>query len=1834
MSRLPLLALALSAAALAFPTAASAAATAPTVTSTSFSQATDTAITLRGAIDSGGRPTEYRFDYITRAAYEADGEEFGAGAGHAPEPGGALPAHPMATGDLKAGSATVTNLTVTEGALAVGQEISGAGIPAETTIAALGEGEMTLSKAATATATAVTLTATGPQPVSTRLEGLAPGTAYLLRLSAQSTLGSAEGATLSFSTFSAPPVFGPCPNDPFRIGALAPPGHPSATLPDCRAYEQASPVDKNGTNAEGVLGLVRAAPDGSAATFLSVFGVPGAVGAQTRSTFLARRGEEGWSTRGMLPPQSLGDEAKVTGWLPGLEIGYARVTNHFTDPPVEAFVAEPNDGGPPTVMTAYVPGAHYAYAGGAADGSVVFFEAYAKLPPRPGEPPIPAALEGGYGGLTNLYAWDRESGEVSLVSVMNDGASPPLGAHAGPYDWGIGQSEFQLLLGGAQRNYYLQDNHAFSEGRSVFFTAEGSGRLYERLNPTQPQSALDSEGNCTEAAKACTIHVSATHRVVGGGPGGADASGEAPAAFQAASEDGSTAFFTSGEMLTDDAKTGTEPGSPAIGRAGPNGENPEKNLAVVGGAKGYGNVASDSEHIYWSDAKSGAIGRVELDGENPEPEFIAGLDHPQGLALEGSHLYWTAAPPEAGIISYRVRFEGKYAEEDLPPMTCTIVSKENSCEVSAERDGGPGVDEQQTLTLSGSDLSTSGGTITLTCDGQTTAQTLSVLDNAMNGRAYIQGALEATCGAGNFEVLSGAGLGTIGRATLNGSGAATEVQPGCIAEASAPRGIDVQGNYAYWADATSGNIGRAELSGGCTAADSGAERAFIETKAVLETSGQGTELGDLAVDAESIYFADHSVSTTGQNTGHLRRANLDASGPTNVYIGELPGATRAPALAREGSHLYWGDFDKGRIGRQNLGGVDRPYADATDSHGDLFLANRFGPITVYGPDGALITQTFAPYRTASGEVFELALDTQGYLYAQIGNAESVNEILKFKPSNPGAAPTAATTYSLDRSIGESGPGAEDGGGVIDPGPRAVAVAVDPSNDDLYTSHRAANERQRVALAGFSTGDTFAIGNLPASCSASTTEPIAYSNQVTLAIRSAMNERCDAENLNIGNPQGQTQIEFRGALGYRDLGPLTCTVQTGAGSCALTTLTEGSASYISHYQSDGTPLTEAIGTGVAGANYVGLDVYGTNHDVYAADDAHSRAYVFSAGDPSGAPAVTIDGSATPQGAIGFYVNISGHLGTHIAVDQSNGNLYLLDNAHGYLDRFDAAGAYLSQVEVPAHEPSQLAGLALDNSGGAADGTIYVTDIGVPGKIEGVGDNGALNAYDPSYTPIPALSHSAHNDTGLNPGYEPEPSLVADAPAPVGLALDAAHLYWASGPEISPNPGNDLYRFRRQGAGGCEAPGGCLADLTPDPAAEDGAEVFGVLGASADGSYLYFVANGVLAAGAEPGTCHSAHPHGEVGGVAGHCNLYLHHAGTTSFIARLAPDGVIKGVPGGGTSDASNWLPASTGFIGGAQAVPAVARLGAEGRALVFRSVERLTGYDNRGVPEFYLYRADEGSLRCLTCNPTGAAPSEQPLLGSIHFTAQGASPGDNVWATLTRNLSADGRRFFFESSEKLSSADANDGGGDVYEWEAPSTGTCTGASNAYSPQNEGCIYLISTGDNDGQESFFSDASESGDDVFLFSHRRLVGQDEDELQDLYDARVDGGLASQNPVPEPGCEAEACRDAATGSPATQGVGSAVFSGPGNQARAVARNCTRSAKRAHGLSRGAKAMRHRARRLARRAKRIGQGSAAHRLRRRSQRLAGRAKHRAGRARKLSRQTKRCRRANRGAAR
>jgi hypothetical protein len=383
-------------------------------------------------------------------------------------------------------------------------------------------------------------------------------------------------------------------------------------------------------------------------------------------------------------------------------------------------------------------------------------------------------------------------------------------------------------------------------------------------------------------------------------------------------------------------------------------------------------------------------------------------------------------------------------------------------------------------------------------------------------------------------------------------------------------------------------------------------------------------------------------------------------------------------------------------------------------------------------------------------------------------------------------------------------------------------------------------------------------------------------------------------------------------------------------------------------------------------------------------------------------------------------------------------------------------------------------------------------------------------------------------------------IKDAGQPLGLAIDSTHLYWSAHQEITPNLGSDLYRF--------EADSGKLEDLTVDPADESGAEVRGVLGTSQDGSHVYFVAGSVLATGATPGNCSNS---------GGECNLYLYRAGEPlAFIARL-----------GGALDSNDWLPASP-----LATQQKTSRVSPDGETLLFLSARQLDSYPNKGVTEVYRYHVGDG-VTCVSCNPTKAPPSGEAKLDSI--TPSFLLPALSLAATSSRNLSSDGNRAFFETTDALVPGDTNGDEGcpskgterftfpvcrDVYEWEAPGTGSCESAA-----QNGGCLYLLSSGKSN-EASFFGDASADGKQAFIFTYAKLVGQDQDRLADLYDASVDGGLQSQNEPSPQKCESpQACQPDRPPSPTARTPGSRSVSGPGNLKPSKSSGCPKSKRKVH---------------------------------------------------------------------
>ena len=90
-----------------------------------------------------------------------------------------------------------------------------------------------------------------------------------------------------------------------------------------------------------------------------------------------------------------------------------------------------------------------------------------------------------------------------------------------------------------------------------------------------------------------------------------------------------------------------------IGRANLDGNG--VNLSFITGLNRPQGMAIDSTHIYWVTGL-GAIGRANLDGTSVNESFILGA-FAQGLAVDGAHIYWTTSGPNGDRIG-RANLDG------------------------------------------------------------------------------------------------------------------------------------------------------------------------------------------------------------------------------------------------------------------------------------------------------------------------------------------------------------------------------------------------------------------------------------------------------------------------------------------------------------------------------------------------------------------------------------------------------------------------------------------------------------------------------------------------------------------------------------------------------------------------------------------------------------------------------------------------------------------------------------------------------------------------------------------------------------------------------------------------------------------------------------------------------------------------------------------------------------------------------------------------------------------------------------------------------------------------
>jgi hypothetical protein len=312
--------------------------------------------------------------------------------------------------------------------------------------------------------------------------------------------------------------------------------------------------------------------------------------------------------------------------------------------------------------------------------------------------------------------------------------------------------------------------------------------------------------------------------------------------------------------------------------------------------------------------------------------------------------------------------------------------------------------------------------------------------------------------------------------------------------------------------------------------------------------------------------------------------------------------------------------------------------------------------------------------------------------------------------------------------------------------------------------------------------------------------------------------------------------------------------------------------------------------------------------------------------------------------------------------------------------------------------------------------------------------------------------------------------------------------------------DLYEYDFAADAGhhlIQLSGGGLGDLTPG----SGAGVQGVVRTSSDGSHVYFVATGVLTS--LPNSLDQF-------AQSGADNLYGVNTdtGETKFVGEMCSDHELSGSLSDSQcpttySDAALWGEEDDATRD-AQTTP-------DGDYFVFSTYAHLAaGEDQNEAQAVYRYDFDTGEVAWISHAASGytviANAGKGEASNVVIAPLYGRFGGERDTNDFNRAISEDGEYIIFTTAEKLQADDTN-GASDIYLWHH---GTVSMVSDGESPVG---VDLLQTGG-----SAYAALSASGSDIFFFTTTQLVGQDSDVLQDLYDARVNGGFAA--PAVAPSC------------------------------------------------------------------------------------------------------------------
>lgn len=374
----------------------------------------------------------------------------------------------------------------------------------------------------------------------------------------------------------------------------------------------------------------------------------------------------------------------------------------------------------------------------------------------------------------------------------------------------------------------------------------------------------------------------------------------------------------------------------------------------------------------------------------------------------------------------------------------------------------------------------------------------------------------------------------------------------------------------------------------------------------------------------------------------------------------------------------------------------------------------------------------------------------------------------------------------------------------------------------------------------------------------------------------------------------------------------------------------------------------------------------------------------------------------------------------------------------------------------------------------------------------------------------------------------------------VAADGKTFWWAE--QYGPDPG-PIYR------GNVHAPTSDLVTRSENPAAAIEGSGWAI-GGSVDGSRTAFVSGQPLTAGLSADPADQAQRlflYTDSDTPATDRNLTListdgNPADTTplsviSQTAQLSDDGrtayfwttgkqLVAGGPVGPGQKLFRWHDGQLDYLAtGTVAlddfgVPLGLSLTATGRYYAFDTDADVTGDDNGGLVQRYVYDAESDEISCVSCGngSPGAVGGIAPLT-EMNLMQMGPNQ--------RRYLSTEGHVFFVTATQ-LVPEDTN-GLADVYVWQ------------------DGEVRLVSSG-RSSSDVRFADASADGSTVFFSTRDRLSAWDIDSRSDLYVARRGGGVPEPNERPVEGCVGDACQGAAPTPAAPPVLGTVTFTGSGD--------------------------------------------------------------------------------------